>query len=77
MYKRITVKISKCTNFCIIIGLRAFLCLVMGSEFLTPDCIMVRFTSRESDPPLSFHTCPKIIYMSTLIENTGDLKTEL
>ena len=38
----------------------------------------MRFTSRENDPSLSFHICPKLIYMSTtLIENTRNLKTEL
>ena len=60
----------------ITIGFKRFLCLVTGSEFLTLDPILLKFTSMEADPALSFHTCSKCIVLSTRIANTKDLKFE-
>ncbi|XP_019857300.1 PREDICTED: uncharacterized protein LOC109585612 [Amphimedon queenslandica] len=57
-------------------GLKCFLRLVTGSDFLINDCIIVRFTSLDTDPPLSFHTCAKTIVISTKIVNTEELKAE-
>ena len=35
----------------------------------------VHFTSLDTDPALSFHTCAKTIVISTKILNTEELKT--
>ena len=57
--------------------LERFLHLVTGTRHLTPDPILLDFTSRESGPAVTTHTCSRTLLLSTNITDTSQLAKEL